>query len=103
MLSRQIGGFGPGELPRVDPDALGSLNLSIGDKAAVTSGTEGASGTIRTSVRKGLNGMVYSVGLIMQVFIVIAPWAVILLVPTWVLIRASRKRARASVPPRTGS
>ncbi len=92
VASRHITGIGLGDLSRCSPDTLGVIDLTLGEKEALTPPPERMGGTLRNRLREGLAGFYASLGLIAYGLIVIAPWLIIVLLLAWVVMRIQRKR-----------
>ncbi|MCP4247532.1 MAG: DUF4349 domain-containing protein [bacterium] len=98
VVSRQIVGLGLGDLSRADPNALGVIEVALGEKSAITPGPDRAGDSLRSRLRDGLTGLYSSLGLILYGLVVIAPWVVIVLVAAWAITRWHRKRAPKPQP-----
>ncbi len=90
--SRSITGIGLGDLSRNDPNAMGVVQLTLGEKAAINPGPEQAGGSIRNRLRDGLVGMYNSLGYIAYGLIVMVPWLLLVFVPAWLVARIWRRR-----------
>jgi len=101
VSSREIRGIGLGELSRIDPNALGVIEVILAEKAALTPEPDRASGSFRKYLRDGLAGLYESLGLIVYGLVVLAPWLVIAVVAGWLITRTwKRRKARAQTEPR---
>ena len=98
VSSRQISGLGLGDLSRIDPDALGSLDVSLAEKSTLTPAPEETAGSIRARIRDGLGGFYQSIGLIAYGLTVMLPWLVLAAVLALIAARVRagiRKRQAA--------
>jgi len=93
VQSRQINGIGLGNLSKIDPNALGVIELTLAEKPAIAPAPERAGNTLRDKLRDGLAGLYSSLGLIAYGLIVLLPWLLIVIVPAWVLARVWRRRS----------
>jgi len=93
--ARRLSGLGLGDLSRMDPEALGVLELTLAEPAAIRPGPERAGDTVRGKLRDALAGLYTSLGYVIYGLIVIAPWLLIVLLLGWLLVR-TRRRMRAS-------
>ena len=91
VASRQITGIGLGDLSRIDPDALGVIELTLAEKAAIVPAPDRAGDSIRSRLREGLAGFYNSLGLIAFGLMAMAPWLIIVLVLAWVALRIIRR------------
>jgi hypothetical protein len=89
---RQIVGLGLGSLSKVDPKALGVIDIALFEKPTVAPPTEQAGGRIRDRLRDGLSGLYASLGLIVYGLVVMAPWLVLVVLVAWLCTRWLRKR-----------
>jgi len=89
---RQIVGLGLGSLSKVDPKALGVIDIALFEKPTVAPPTEQAGGRIRDRLRDGLSGLYASLGLIVYGLVVMAPWLVLVVLAAWLFTRWLRKR-----------
>ncbi|MBN1510999.1 MAG: DUF4349 domain-containing protein [Phycisphaerae bacterium] len=89
---RQIVGLGLGSLSKVDPKALGVIDIALFEKPTVAPPTEQAGGRIRDRLRDGLSGLYASLGLILYGLVVMAPWLVLVVLAAWLFTRWLRKR-----------
>lgn len=96
--SRQISGTGLGDLSRADPEAMGVIELSLSEKAAISPGPERAGESLRGRLRDGLAGLYASLGWIVYGLVVLAPWLAIAGVMGWIVLRVQRRR-RVPVAP----
>ena len=96
IASRQITGLGLGDLSQADPDALGVVELTLAEKAAISPEPRRAGDSLRERLREGLAGLYASLGLIVYGVILMAPWAVIVLLVAWLITRRLRKRQSAA-------
>ena len=94
VAARQISGLGLGDLSRIDPDALGVIELTLGEKSALTPAPSEASGSIRAKIREGLSGFYESIGLIAYGLVVLLPWLLLAGLLGWVVVRVNRRRRR---------
>jgi hypothetical protein len=93
VTGRQISGLGLGDLSRVNPDALGTIDLTLGEKTSIAPGPDQATGSIRARIRDGLAGFYASIGMIAYGLVVLLPWLVIAGFVVWLLTRIRRRRA----------
>jgi len=100
--SRQISGLGLGDLSRIDPAALGVIELTIGEKSAIAPAPDRAGESIRNRLRDALAGLYTSLGLILYGLIFLGPWLILVLAVAWLITRARRK-TRAAPKPAEGS
>ena len=91
--SRQITGLGLGDLSQADPDALGVVELTLAEKAAISPEPRRAGDSLRERLREGLAGLYASLGLIVYGVILLAPWAVIVLLVAWLITRPAAQAA----------
>ena len=103
IASRQITGLGLGDLSQADPDALGVVELTLAEKAAISPEPRRAGDSLRERLREGLAGLYASLGLIVYGVILLAPWAVIVLLVAWLITRRLRKRRSAAATRASGS
>lgn len=96
VASRHITGIGLGDLSRCAPDTLSVIDLTLGEKEAMTPPPERAGGTLRNHLRDGLAGLYASLGLIAYGLIVMAPWLVIVFLLAWVVMRIQRRHQAAN-------
>lgn len=96
VASRQISGVGLGDLSRIDPNALGVLDLILAEKAAIRPAPERAGDTIRARLRDGMAGLYTSAGLITYGLIVLAPWLLVVILLAWLVTRVWRRRSVAA-------
>jgi len=95
VLRREIQGLGLGDLARMDGDALGTIELTMGEKASMQPDPDRAAGSIRARLRDGLAGLYNALGLILYGIVALAPWLVVVLLLAWVLLKLWR-RVRAT-------
>ncbi len=95
VASRQISGTGLGDLSRIDPNTIGVVSLTLGEKSAISPGPERSRDSIRNRLRDGLAGLYASLGLIAYGLIVMAPWLIIVAALAWVVTGVWRKRRAA--------
>lgn len=93
VASRQINGLGLGDLSRIDPSAIGVINLTLAEKAAINPGPERTGDSLRSRLRDGLAGLYTSLGFIAYGLIVMAPWLIIVVLFAWLVMRVRRRRA----------
>lgn len=89
---RQIVGLGLGSLSKVDPKALGVIDIALFEKPTVAPPTEQAGGRLRDRLRDGLSGLYASLGLIVYGLVVMAPWLVLVVLAAWLFTHQLRKR-----------
>lgn len=94
VVGRELRGVGLGELARTNPDALGVIDLTLGEKAALSPGPDRSRDSIRARVRDGLVGLYASLGMIAYGLVVMAPWVVLVIVAGWLITRFWRRRAK---------
>jgi len=95
MVSRQISGLGLGDLTRIDPNALGTIDLALAEKAALAPAPDQRTDSIRARVREGLSGFYESIGLIAYGLVVLFPWLILTTLVGWLTLRIGRAiRAR---------
>lgn len=100
VSQREIRGIGLGELSRIDPNALGVIQVVLAEKAALTPEPDRAGGSFRKYLRDGLAGLYESLGLIVYGLVVLAPWLVIALGAGWLITRAWKRRRALETEPR---
>lgn len=96
VTSRQVIGLGLGALSRMDKDALGVIELTLAEPAAMRPSPDRASGPIRKALSDGLAGLYASLALIVRAVITAAPWLVLAIAILFVLSRAKRRAKRTS-------
>lgn len=96
--SRQISGLGLGDLSRIDPAALGVIELTVGEKSAIAPAPDRAGESIRNRLRDALAGLYTSLGLILYGLIFLGPWLILVLAVGWLITRARRKTRPAPKP-----
>jgi len=99
VSSRQLSGLGLGDLSRADPNALGVIEITIGEKAAISPGPERAGDSLRSRLRDGLAGLYASLGLIVYGLVLLAPWLIVVIVAAWLINRAWKKSRQAKPAP----
>ncbi len=90
VAARQISGLGLGDLSRTDPDALGVIDLTIGEKSTLTPAPDESAASIRARVRDGLGGFYTSIGLIAYGLVVLLPWLLLAGLLGWLVARTRR-------------
>jgi len=97
VAARQISGLGLGDLSRTDPDALGVIDLTIGEKSTIAPAPDESAASIRTRVRDGLGGFYTSIGLIAYGIVVLLPWLLLAGLLGWLVarIRTALRNRRA--------
>ena len=102
VAARQISGLGLGDLSRTDPDALGTIDLTIGEKSTIAPAPDESAASIRARVRDGLGGFYTSIGLIAYGLVVLLPWLLLAGLLGWLVARTRRTlRNRRNVRPQT--
>ncbi|MCH7592646.1 MAG: DUF4349 domain-containing protein [Planctomycetes bacterium] len=92
VVRLQISGIGLGDLSRTNPDAIGFIDLTLSEKAAISPAPEKVGGSLRVHVRDGLAGLYRSVGFIAYGVIVMAPWLLLAVLLAWLLTRVWRSK-----------
>lgn len=95
VQSRQISGLGLGDLSRMDPDALGAINVSLAEKPAINPAPEKAGDSIRDYLHDGLAGLYTSLGFILYGLVVMAPWLIVVVLAALLVVRVLRQRRKA--------
>jgi hypothetical protein len=102
VAARQISGLGLGDLSRTDPDALGAIDLTIGEKSTIAPAPDESAASIRARVRDGLGGFYASIGLIAYGLVVLLPWLLLAGLLGWLVARIrTALRNRRDVGTRT--
>ncbi len=91
VTSRQVIGLGLGTLSRMDKDALGVIELTLTEPAAMRPSPDRASGPIRKAFSDGLAGLYSSLALIVRAVITAGPWLVMAMALLFVVSRARRR------------
>ncbi len=90
VVARQISGLGLGDLSRTDPDALGVIDLTIGEKSTIAPAPDESAASIRARIRDGLGGFYTSIGLIAYGLVVLLPWLLLAGLVGWLVARTRR-------------
>lgn len=94
--SRRMNGIGLGDLSRVDPEALGIIELTLSERATLSPGPERAADSLRGRLRDGLAGLYASLGWIAYGMIVLGPWLILAALLGWLLLILNRRRRAAT-------
>jgi len=86
---RELKGLGLGDLSKVDPNVIGQVTVVLEEKPNITPQEEGA---FRLLLRDTFGGFLTSMGYIIRGLGVILPWALILGVIVWFVVRVQRKK-----------
>lgn len=100
VVRRQISGIGLGDLSRTNPNAIGLVELTLAEKAAINPAPERAGDSLRAHLRDGLAGLYRSIGFIAYGMIVMAPWLILAVLLAWLLTRVWRRRQALPVDSR---
>jgi hypothetical protein len=81
---------------------LGVLELTVGEKSALTPAPDEGTASIRARVRDALAGLYTSIGLIAYGLVVLLPWLLLALLLGWIISRVRRVQSKkaASAGPR---
>ncbi len=95
VTSRKVIGLGLGALSTMDKDALGVIELTLTEPAAMRPSPDRASGPIRKAFSDGLAGLYQSLALIVRAVITAAPWLVVAIALLFVVSRTRRRTKKA--------
>jgi hypothetical protein len=97
VAARQISGLGLGDLSRTDPDGLGVIDLTIGEKSTIAPAAAESAASIRARVRDGLGGFYASIGMIAYGLVVLLPWLLLAGFVGWLVARIRTKLRNRTV------